>query len=308
MSVPPRLRTYLLLNFTATWMLAGIGAALGVRATSGIPYMLLAGGCMLMPALTSLVQHRLIDRAPWHELGLDPRRIRVASLLFTVLIGATIIPLTLVVCHLLGDGAGVLAFGHVDWSSAHLIERFNGMLTEAGRGPLPESAASLLRHVPGPLIMAAGIGSAIVAAFTLNLPFMLGEELGWRGYMYHALAHWPMPRRVLFTGTVWGLWHAPLILMGHNYPEHPWSGIPLMVVFCVLLALLFDLSRTRVGAVWGPCVLHGMINGTAGLFTLYASGGRTLVASPVGLAGFLAIALLGALAVRLRRTGPALPV
>jgi membrane protease YdiL (CAAX protease family) len=218
--------------------------------------MLLAGGCMLMPALTALVQHRLIDRAPWHELGLDPRRIRLASLLLTVLVGAAIIPLTLVVCHVLGDRAGVLAFGHVDWSSAHLIERFNGMLTEAGRDPLPESAASLLRHVPGPLIMAVGIGSAIVAAFTLNLPFMLGEELGWRGYMYHALAHWPMPRRVLFTGTVWGLWHAPLILMGHNYPEHPWLGIPLMVVFCVLLALLFDLSRTRVGAVWGPCVLH----------------------------------------------------
>lgn len=287
-----RLRSYLLLNFTATWALAGIGALADVRADSGVPYLILAGGCMLMPGLSAVLQHRLIDRAPWSALGMDPQRLRVGPLVRTALVGAAFIPLTLLVCYVLGNRLGLLAFGQVDLSGAHMIEHLDQLLAEAGRGPLPESAAALLARVPASLILLAGIGSATLAAFSVNLPFMLGEELGWRGYLYHVLSHWSMPRRVLFTGTVWGLWHAPLILMGHNYPGHPWLGIPLMVVFCVLLALLFDRSRAHGGTVWGPCVLHGLINGTAGLFALFVAGGRDLVASPVGLAGFLAIALL----------------
>jgi hypothetical protein len=44
--------------------------------------------------------------------------------------------------------------------------------------------------------------------------------------------------------------------------------------------------------VWAAVLLHGVINGSAGAFTLFAKGGHPLVASPVGIAGLLAIALL----------------
>lgn len=77
--------------------------------------------------------------------------------------------------------------------------------------------------------------------------------------------------------------------MGHNYPI---AGIGFMVVFCTLIAVLFDWSRTRTHAVWGPCVLHGIINGSADLFAVFAWGGHPLVASPVGIGGFVALALL----------------
>ena len=31
-------------------------------------------------------------------------------------------------------------------------------------------------------------------------------------------------------GVIWGFWHAPLILQGHNYPQHPWAGVFMMTV------------------------------------------------------------------------------
>lgn len=287
-----RIASFLLLAFGSTWAIAGIGAYMGIRATSGLSYMLLAAACMLMPALAAIVQQRLIDRAPWSGLGLSFRGMDPKALAWTALIGVTIIPATLGVLYVLGDTSGLDAFGHVSVTSERMLASLTVVLQQSGKGAMSGTVGSALAGVPAGVVLVVGLLVAVVAACTGNLPFMLGEELGWRGYLYQATALWPAWKRVLFTGIIWGLWHAPLILMGHNYPEYPIAGIGMMVVFCTLLALLFDWSRTRVKAVWGPCLLHGIINGSAGLFALFAWEGHPLVASPVGLGGFLVLSML----------------
>ena len=40
-----------------------------------------------------------------------------------------------------------------------------------------------------------------------------------------------MPEGVGVWGVIWGFWHAPLILNGHNYPQHPVVGVFMMVAF-----------------------------------------------------------------------------
>lgn len=288
----PRSRSFLLITFGLTWGLAGIGAALGVRADSGLRYMVLAASCMLMPAVAAVIQQRLFDREGWEGLGLTFAGIRWRSLVMTMLVGITIIPMCLAVPFLLGDLAGWRVFGHVSISTDQARNALTELLSAAGKSELIDKAIARIEGIPAGLILASGLVSSVLAACTVNLPFMLGEELGWRGYLYQRTRSWTGARRVLFTGTVWGLWHAPLILMGHNYPDHPIAGVPLMVVFCTVLAVLFDWSRTRVNAVWGPCLLHGIINGSAGLFALFTSGGHPLVASPTGAGGFIALGLL----------------
>lgn len=290
---PRRITSFLLLAFGSTWAIAGIGAYAGIRATSGLSYMFLAAACMLMPALAAIVQQRLIDRAPWSGLGLSFRGMDLKALVLTALFGVSIIPAALAVLYVLGDICGLVAFGHVSVTSERMLASLTEMLQLSGKGAMAGTVGNALAGVPAGVVLMLGLLVAVVAACTGNLPFMLGEELGWRGYLYQATAPWPAWKRVLFTGIIWGLWHAPLILMGHNYPEYPIAGIGMMVVFCTLLALLFDWSRTRVKAVWGPCLLHGIINGSAGLFALFAWEGHPLVASPVGLGGFLVLAVLG---------------
>src|SRR5829696_6734341 len=44
--------------------------------------------------------------------------------------------------------------------------------------------------------------------------FAAGEEIGWRGYMLTRLIDAGVPRPVLVSGLIWGLWHIPLILAG----------------------------------------------------------------------------------------------
>lgn len=289
-----RILSFLLLAFASTWLIAGVAAAFGVRATSGMVYIFVAATCMLMPALAAIVQQRFIDRAPWSELGLTLKGMRWGQLALTALLGMAIVPLVLLVVHVLGDTVGINAFGHASVSHERLRSSLEEMALASGM-EVPAIALDALAKVPAGLVLAGGVLSAVITACTVSLPFMLGEELGWRGYLFHVCSKWSAMRRVLFTGVVWGLWHAPLILMGHNYPDHPFVGILLMVVFCTLLSYLFDWSRTRVRAVWGPCVLHGVVNGSAGLFFLFAWGGQPLVNSPVGLAGFITLAFLCAL-------------
>ena len=286
-----RIRSFLLLAFSSTWLIAGIAAAFGIRTTSGLPYVLVAACCMLMPALSAIVQQRFIDRGPWSDLCLAFKPMNWRKLVLTALLGVAIIPTVLLSVFVLGDVFGIAAFGHASVTNERMRIGFEETLAAAGV-TTPSAAQAMLASIPAGVMLLGGLLAAVVAACTVNLPFMLGEELGWRGYLYHATSTWPVMRRVLFTGVVWGLWHAPLIIMGHNYPGHPIIGIGLMVVFCTLLAFLFDWSRTRVRAVWGPCVLHGIINGSAGLFALFAWGGHPLVGSPVGVASFIALGAL----------------
>ncbi len=95
----------------------------------------------------------------------------------------------------------------------------------------------------------------------------------------------------LLVGLIWGVWHAPLIAMGHNYPQHPIPGIAMMIAWCVLLAPLFTYIRIRSGSVIAASILHGTLNGTAVLALLLLAGGNDLTVGLTGLAGFIVLAL-----------------
>lgn len=286
---------YLAMAFGFTWVIAGVGAWSGITASSGLSYLLLAGTCMFGPAIAAIIQQRLFDKAPWSGLGLPLKGTRWSIVALTALVGMAMVPTALLTLHVFGQLAGFEAFGRVSITSERIVVSLTELLQKAGQ---PEAIAGQLRMlegIPAGVVLLVALLGALLAAVTINLPFMLGEELGWRGYLWQRTEHWSGMRRVGFTGVVWGLWHAPLIAMGHNYPDHPIAGIGMMTLFCVLLALLFDWTRTRSRSIWSSCLLHGVINGSAGAMALFAWGGHPLVGSLVGVAGFVAFALLGAL-------------
>lgn len=292
-----RILSFLTLAFGFSWLVAGAGAALGIDAASGTAYVVLAGTCMFGPSIAAVVQARWIDGAGWEPLGIHVKRFPLKPILLTVLVGVCIVPailLCLLLCGALFPEAG---FGEVNFTNEGLIGRVKALMAELGQGEATEEQLGPLRTVPPALVLVGALMGAVGAACTVNLPFMLGEELGWRGYLWHRTAQWTGLRRVLFTGAVWGLWHAPLIAMGHNYQGHPVAGIGLMVLFCMVLALLFDWTRWRSGSVWSSALLHGIINGSAGALALFAAGGHPLVGSAAGAGGIIAIAVLGGIVV-----------
>lgn len=290
-----QVRGFLLAAFGISWTIAGIGFLLGVRSVHHPLYVVVAALCMLGPALAAVVQHRFRDRAPWAALALHPRHVRWRALWWTVAIGLAFVPMFFAVTAVCGGLPGMEAFGEVSITRVHFLTALQELLAARGITGPPTGLNARMADLPAVAVLLVAQLGGLLGAFTVNLPFMLGEELGWRGYLYQRLERWCGLHRVLFTGAVWGVWHAPLIAMGHNYPGHPVLGIGMMMVFCTALALLFDWSRWRVGSVWGPCILHGLVNGTAGGAVLFAWGGHPLVGSIAGLSGALAALVLGAI-------------
>lgn len=107
----------------------------------------------------------------------------------------------------------------------------------------------------------------------LNLIPCFGEEWGWRGYLLPKLTgHMNLLPSVLLSGLIWGLWHAPVIVSGHNYSigywGYPWLGIVAMCLFCVVLGTLLSYITLRTKSCWPAVIAHGAINGVAGLAIL----------------------------------------
>lgn len=250
-----RIIGYCLLAFGFTWALAGIGWLLGIDTGSGFAYMVLAALCMLGPSIAAIIRQRRIERLPWIGLGLNLAGTRWKTLAATCVIGMLIAPLYLLTQHLLGDVMGIASFGHVEVSNARMATAVVEIAEQLGSKDADPNS-SWLMDVPAWLVLVIVQVAALFSAFSLNLLFMLGEELGWRGYLWQVTSEWNGLRRVGLTGVLWGVWHAPLIALGHNYPGHPVSGIGMMVVFCTLAALLFDWSRTRSGSIWSSALLH----------------------------------------------------
>ena len=134
--------------------------------------------------------------------------------------------------------------------------------------------------------------SGLLSGVTINAVFALGEEIAWRGYLLNMFSGKKFWKVALCTGIIWGLWHAPIILNGHNYPQHPVVGVFLMVVFCVLMTPILMYFRQKSGSVIVPAIMHGTFNAVAGLPLMIITPANDLLYGATGLAGMIVLLIV----------------
>jgi membrane protease YdiL (CAAX protease family) len=163
---------------------------------------------------------------------------------------------------------------------------------------------ALLHNGGAPLVHQVPLATiALVILVTLPLqalvisPINFGEEWGWRGYLLPQLlplGQWPA---LLISGMLWGVWHAPLILMGFDYPQHHLLGVLLLTVFCVLIGTLLGWTRLATGSVWPAVFGHAAVDANqvaGGAYVLLRAGPLpdTALAGLTGITGWILPALL----------------
>jgi len=141
---------------------------------------------------------------------------------------------------------GLVAYG-IAWMSG--IAGFEPPPVEgvAVQAPWARFAVRLL------IALSAGqIMSAVSAA---------GEEFGWRGYMLTRLIRARVPRPLVTSALIWGLWHTPLILSGQyaTGPNHLLSA-GMFVLSIVGAGVLIGWLRLYSGSVWPAVLAHGSWN------------------------------------------------
>lgn len=159
-------------------------------------------------------------------------------------------------------------------------------------------AASVPEGTPVPpagVVIVSQLVMIPLAAATVNAFVAFGEELGWRGFLVPALrplGTWPS---LLISGAIWGLWHAPIILLGYNFGRFDITGVLLMTAGCITWGVLLGWLRLRSASLWPAVFAHGMMNACAALVGLLYAAGTTFdmaLAGPLGAAGWIVCAIV----------------
>ncbi len=266
-AIPRSLILYVVVTFALTAAYGFALPLLGIPQSSPL-HLVLGVAYMFIPALVAVVfQRRAKGRV--RDLGVSWK---VNVFWLAAWLGPAALALLGIAVSLLMPGAefspGIDA----------LLERFAGIIPEEQLPAVREQFEKLPVHP-----FWVSLPQALVAGATINAVAAFGEELGWRGYMQQQLAHLGFWKANTLIGVIWGLWHAPMILQGHNYPDAPVAGVAMMTVACVPLSLLFGWVRVRGGSVIAASIAHGSFNAVASLGTLVIAGGSALTTGPMGL-------------------------
>jgi hypothetical protein len=264
---PGPVLAFVLITFAATW---GVEIALiadGLRfddlVGQSAPALWLMG-VMWIPGLAALLVPLLMERTSVR--GLIPAlSLRLGSV-GPYFLGIALIPLAYAIMYGITWGAGLSGFD----PELNSLSALSG--TPIGRDTALQVMLPLSIFL-GPLI---------------NFVFGLGEELGWRGFLLPRLMPLGKPAAYLILGLLWGLWHAPLILAGLNYPGQAMEGILMMCLIC----LAFGAFLNEMTLHYRSSILAGFLHGAAnaqgyGIWTWMFPDAHPLLGGAMGLTGVL---------------------
>ena len=258
----------------AMFAVAHWGFGIGADTPTGL--MVFSTVYMFFPLITALVL-QAIDKEKFNHTGLINFKVKLSWVV------AWLLPVVLVfLCILIN---GMMPGVTLEYNSEQLINQYH----------VPEDQQEMVREqmgqMPAYLMIIITLVSGLAAGVTVNAIAAFGEEFGWRNYLVGALRELKFWKAALFIGFVWGIWHFPLILMGHNYPNEPHWGVLLMVVMCILLGIieLYFVLKTKSMNV--AAIMHGTFNATAGIVIYFTLGGNDFVNGMQGLSGFIVMAV-----------------
>ena len=278
---------YLLWTFAAAYLVQFLSASLYNRNRQAGQLVLAA--MMFVPTLGVF-----LSGAGFSSMGWKPRIRKNIKIILAAWFGPLIL-----------TAAGALIYfllfpGHFDLSGGYLT-------VLAGEEALEQMKAQGLSY---PLYVMVNVISSITYAPLINMFAALGEEIGWRGFLYPQLeAGFGRRKGWLLGGFIWGAWHWPLIwLIGYEYGAaagnpagyagFPISGMLLFGIFAAGLGILHGWLYEKSGTIWVPSLLHGAINGAAALpltLCLANTGSfRLLGPAPNGLLSGLPILVIAA--------------
>ena len=265
---------FIIFTCVVSWAIAGMAILLGLRSTLSITYTVFAAFYMFLPAICSIILQLIHKEKPFRNLGISFRFNRWFII-------AGIVP---IVYSFVALGINLL-FPNISFSAA-----YEGLLSML-QAEQVEIAKQQLSRFPPVVYLLLQVFSAIIAGYTINAVAGFGEELGWRGYLLKSLNHKKFLPVSLIIGIVWGLWHFPLILIGHNYPRHSVIGVGLMTILCILLTPMMIYIVIKSKSVITAAIFHGINNAIAGISILYVVGGNDITNGVTGIAGIITLFL-----------------
>ena len=298
-----RAATYCVVTFALTWafwLLTVYPQAIpalqaGANPLGSTPVVLAVGAGMFFPAIGVIIT-RLITGEGFKRAWVVPREFRRTWKYYII---GWFGPTALVT-------AGAALFfalnpGSFDPSMPGFIETTREQALATGQDvSMSDDELRMLGLAQLPLVLVAPL---------LNCVPCFGEEWGWRGYLLPKLAEErSITSAVVTSGIIWGLWHAPITALGHNYGlgylGWPVLGIAAMCVFTTVAGCFFAWLTLRARSCLPAVFAHGALNGCASapLMFMACAANPFIGPAPTGIIGGMGFIVAGiACLIALRR-------
>jgi membrane protease YdiL (CAAX protease family) len=277
---------FLLIAFGISWLSAGALYISGISYGSGLSVAIIAVFFMMAPAAAAFIVQKSIYKNPVKDLGLDLKKTRWKAMLWIPVIQLMFCLIYALVIYILGNVLGIDEFGFYSFDQGLLDNRMEEIILASGAVGAPKVS------IPPVVLFLITIITSILLGAIVNGIFTFGEELGWRGFLYNETKKLGYFKSNLLIGVIWGIWHAPIIIQGHNYPEHPVEGVFMMMMFCIPVSFIMSWLRLKTNSVLGPTFFHGMINASGSGLMMLSYEYNDLVGSIAGLAGVITTSVI----------------
>lgn len=107
-----------------------------------------------------------------------------------------------------------------------------------------------------------GLPLMVTVGLIAGLTWALGEEIGWRGFLFPRLtARFGFSGACLIGGVIWAVWHYPGLIWGHyNAGTDPLFAVACFTLSVIAMSFVSGWLRMHSGSVWPPTVLHASHN------------------------------------------------
>ena len=253
--------------YVGVWLLVGAYWLCGQTTESPL-WIVIATLCMMMPLIATVILQRIENEPLLRGLYIrwKPNRWWFVAWLLPALLTTATVGIS---CLLPG-----MHFTTESPLMTELLDKINAALPSG-------------KTISPTIFLLAQVANGFIAGITINALFAFGEEIGWRGYLLKLFTGQRFLPTAIIIGAIWGLWHMPLILMGHNFPDHPVIGVFVMTIACICLAPIVQFIRLKSGSVVAAAIFHGSFNAFGTFIPLFFEHTDDLLSGPMGLAGIV---------------------
>ena len=257
---------YLAWTFLIAWVMQ-VAVAVLYRNGIAIVGQLLMGIMMFVPLFGVLLSGQSLSGMGWKPCLKGKIKLFLAAWFLPALLTA------------IGAALYFVVFpGHFDMSG-------DALAASAGAEALEQMQSQGLTY---PMYVLISVIGCLTYAPFVNMLLAVGEEAGWRGFLYPQLkAKFGKRQGWLIGGIIWGMWHWPLMwLIGYEYGTD-YAGFPIvgMLIFCIFstaVGVLCDWLYEKTNCIWIPSIFHGAINaaGTVPAVICITNTGSVILLGP----------------------------
>lgn len=246
---------YVIITYVIAWTLQ-IAGSLYMVNNPGMTGQTVFKACMAICMFGPLVA-ALVVKADFRSMGWKPKfKGNIGWVFFCAYI--TAVPMVLGAALFFGIFPNLL-----DTSGSYLIAQGEAMGVDIEE-QLAQAGLTIQMY------MLATCASIVYVPF-INIITAIGEEVGWRGFLYPELnKSFGKIGTWLIGGTIWGAFHFPSMIFGgyeygFDYLGKPVLGLIAFTITCIALGILEEIVYSRTKCIWYAALLHGSFNGIATL-------------------------------------------